>query len=73
MFAKRKACDLAWDCALYAEFFKGMGGWTQAKQKMSKTIELMQGGKAGGRQKRSTREKWPGGERSVVPNFDLVH
>jgi hypothetical protein len=48
MFAKRKACDLAWDCALYAEFFKGMGGWTQAKQKMSKNLELMQGGKNGG-------------------------
>jgi hypothetical protein len=22
MFAKRMACDLAWDYALYAEFFK---------------------------------------------------
>jgi len=73
MFAKRKACDLAWDCALYAELFKEVGDWTQAKQTMSKTIELMQGGKTGGRQKRSTRKKWPGGDRSVVPNFDLVH
>jgi hypothetical protein len=42
MFAKRMACDLAWDYALYAEFFKKMVDWTQAKEKMSKTIELMQ-------------------------------
>ena len=57
MFAKRKACDLAWDYALYAEFFKKMGDWTQAKEKMSKTIELMQGCKADGSVKKKYEEK----------------
>jgi hypothetical protein len=42
MFAKRNACDLAWDYALYAECFKKKSDWTQAKEKLSKTIELMQ-------------------------------
>ncbi len=56
MFAKRMACDLARDYALYAEFFKKMGDWSQTKGKMSKTIELMQGGKAYGSVKRSTRK-----------------
>ncbi len=48
MFAKRMACDLAWDYALYAEFFKKKGDETQAKEKLSKTIELMQGCNADG-------------------------
>jgi hypothetical protein len=57
MLAKRMACDLAWDSALYAEFFKKMGEWTQAKEKMSKTIELMQGCKADGSVKKKYEEK----------------
>ncbi len=48
MFAKRMACDLAWDCALYAEFFKKRGDQTQAKEELSKTIKLMQGCNADG-------------------------
>jgi hypothetical protein len=48
MFAKRMACDLAWDYALYTEFFKKKGDATQAKEKLSKTIELMQGCNADG-------------------------
>lgn len=43
MFAKRMDCDLAWDYDLYAEFFKKNGDLTQAKEKSSKAIELMQG------------------------------
>jgi hypothetical protein len=42
------ACDLAWDYALYTEFFKKKGDATQAKEKLSKTIELMQGCNADG-------------------------
>jgi hypothetical protein len=42
------ACDLAWDYALHAEFFKKKGDKTQAKEKLSKTIELMQGCNADG-------------------------
>jgi len=48
MFVKRMACDLAWDYALYAEFFKKKGDWTQAKEELSKTIERMQGFNADG-------------------------
>jgi hypothetical protein len=57
MFAKRKTCDLARDYALYAEFFRKMGDWTQTKGKMSKTIELMQGCKAYGSVKKKYQEK----------------
>lgn len=57
MFAKRKTCDLARDYALYAEFFKKMGDWTQTKGKMSKTIKLMQGCKADGSVKKEVRGK----------------
>lgn len=46
------ACDPARGYALCAEFFKKMGDWTQAKAKMSKTIELMQGCKADGSDKK---------------------
>ena len=48
MFAKRMACNLAWDYALYAELFKKKGDQTQAKEKLNKTIERMQGCNADG-------------------------
>jgi hypothetical protein len=48
MLAKRMACDLVWDYALYAEFFKKKGDSTQAREKLSKAIELMQGCNADG-------------------------
>ena len=48
MLAKRMAYDLAWDYALYAEFFKKKGDSIQAKEKLSKAIELMPGCNADG-------------------------
>jgi hypothetical protein len=36
MLTKRMAYDLAWDYALYAEFFKKKGDSIQAKEKLSK-------------------------------------
>ena len=57
MSAKRMPCDLACDYARYAEFFKEKGDWTQAKEKMSKPIELMQGCKADGSVKKKHEEK----------------
>lgn len=48
MHAKRMAFDLAWNYALNDEFFKKMEDATQAKEKLSKAIELMRGCNADG-------------------------